>query len=252
MKNATKMSSRASRESTNCRPSKHSSRPATRPSSVEPVIRRASRNITSTISEPTTAEATRQPNGSIPKAFSPSAISHLPTSGWTTIEAVSFHSPSGWPARIVALALSVDVVAGVAEVQQRPRVLGVVGLVEEELVRRAELPQPQEQRQQGDRDGCRPSRRTGPPRAAGREAPLRWPTGPTRPSDGHATSPAASGGALRRPHRRGGRHGRQDYGRAGARGDADRAGRGRLAAAGRTSWPPPTWSPPRTPGGSGG
>ncbi len=80
------MSSRASRDSTKCRPSKASSSPATSPSIVEPVSRRASRHSTSTISEPITAEAIRQPNGSIPKAFSPSAISHLPTSGCTIIE----------------------------------------------------------------------------------------------------------------------------------------------------------------------
>ena len=68
-KNARKMSSRASRESTSCMPSKHISRPATRPSSVERVTRRASRIITITISDPTTAEETRQPNGVIPKVL---------------------------------------------------------------------------------------------------------------------------------------------------------------------------------------
>ena len=36
-----------------------------------------------------TAEATRQPNGSIPNAFTPSAISHFPTSGWTIISGLS-------------------------------------------------------------------------------------------------------------------------------------------------------------------
>ena len=105
MKNATKMSSRAIRESTKCMPSKHSSRPATTPSRVEPVIRRTRRTNTTTISEPTTAAAMRQPNGSMPKAFSPSPISHFPKSGWTAIEALSFHSPSGFPARIAAFAL---------------------------------------------------------------------------------------------------------------------------------------------------
>ena len=63
MKNARKMSSSASRDSTNWSPSKHSSRPADQPSSVEPVSRRTSRPITSTIREPTTAEAIRQPRG---------------------------------------------------------------------------------------------------------------------------------------------------------------------------------------------
>ena len=100
------MSSRAVRESTYCSPSKLSSRPPTTPSSVEPVSRRTSRHITRIIREPTMAAAIRQPKGSIPKAFSPAAISHLPTSGWTAIEAESFHRPSGWPARMAALALS--------------------------------------------------------------------------------------------------------------------------------------------------
>ena len=106
MKNATKMSRSAIRDSTNCIPSKQSSRPATTPSIVEPVSRRTSRTSTTIISEPTTAAATRQPNGSTPKAFSPSAISHFPRSGWTAMEAVSFHRPSGLPARIAALAFS--------------------------------------------------------------------------------------------------------------------------------------------------
>ena len=103
-KNATKMSSSASRDSTSCRPSKVSSSPATQPRAVEPVSLRASRHITSTISDPTTAAAMRQPNGSIPKAFSPSAISHLPTSGWTIIDGESFQTPVVVPSRICAFA----------------------------------------------------------------------------------------------------------------------------------------------------
>ena len=98
------MSSRASRDSTSSRPSKHSSRPATQPSSVEPVSRRASRIITVTISVPTTAEATRQPNGVIPKTCSPSAISHFPASGCTTMLGPSVHRPVSRPARIFSLA----------------------------------------------------------------------------------------------------------------------------------------------------
>ena len=100
------MSSRASRDSTSCRPSRASRSPPTRPSAVEPVTRRTKRHITSTISEPTTAAAMRQPKGSMPKAFSPSAMIHLPTSGWTTIEGVSCHSPVGLPLRIVLSASS--------------------------------------------------------------------------------------------------------------------------------------------------
>ena len=81
--------------------------PATQPSSVEPVRRRTSRISTSTISDPATAAAIRQPNGSIPNAFSPSAISHLPTSGCTTIDGLSCHTPEVVrPSRIRSLALS--------------------------------------------------------------------------------------------------------------------------------------------------
>ena len=100
MKNATKMSSSASRDSTKCSPSNISSSPPMQPSTVEPVIRRSSRHITSTISAPTTAEAIRQPNGSIPNAFSPSAISHLPTSGCTAIDGSPVHTSWTWPARM--------------------------------------------------------------------------------------------------------------------------------------------------------
>ncbi len=80
-----------------------SSSPATQPSIVDPVSRRTSRHSTSTISAPTTAEAIRQPKGSMPKAFSPRAISHLPTSGWTTIDGLSSHRPVVVPSRIASL-----------------------------------------------------------------------------------------------------------------------------------------------------
>jgi hypothetical protein len=71
---------------------------------VEPVSRRASRIITATIRVPTTAEATRQPNGVIPKTSSPRAISHFPASGCTTMLGESVHSPVSRPARIFSLA----------------------------------------------------------------------------------------------------------------------------------------------------
>ena len=88
-----------------CRRSRAAAR-RRQPSSVEPVSRRTSRISTSTISDPTTAAAIRQPNGSIPNAFSPSAISHLPTSGWTTIDGSSFQTPVVRPSRILSLAFS--------------------------------------------------------------------------------------------------------------------------------------------------
>ena len=79
------MSSRASRDRVNCRPSKHISTPAAPPSRVEPVRRRTRRMITSTMSVPTTALGKRHPSGSKPKTCSPAPMSHLPTSGWTTM-----------------------------------------------------------------------------------------------------------------------------------------------------------------------
>ena len=154
---------------------------------------------------------------------------------------------------------AVDVAARVAVVQQRPRVLGVVGLVELEDLGRPELPEPQEQRQQREADAGRPAddrvlevdaapgplprRRHPPPRRVGREAGL-LARGERRRArhDRELYGPA-------RCHDR--RHGR-DPGDAGARGHADRPGRGRLAAAGRASSRRPTWSRPRTPGGSSG
>ena len=66
---------------------------------------RAARTITRIISEPTTAEANRQPNGSMPNIASPAPISHFPTSGWTTMLG-SLVQRSGplWPDRILSLA----------------------------------------------------------------------------------------------------------------------------------------------------
>jgi len=58
---AAKASSMPIRDCTCDSPSQISSTPATPPSSVEPVSRRTSRIITSTISVPTTALAIRQP-----------------------------------------------------------------------------------------------------------------------------------------------------------------------------------------------
>ena len=65
--------------------------------------RRARRHITRTISAPTTAALIRHPNGSMPKAFSPSAISHLPTSGCTTIDGSLSQMPVVWPWMMSAL-----------------------------------------------------------------------------------------------------------------------------------------------------
>ena len=73
---------------------------------MEPVTWRTKRHISITISEPMTAEAIRQPVGSIPKTLMPAAISHLPTSGCTIIDGLSCHNPIAWPLRIVLSASS--------------------------------------------------------------------------------------------------------------------------------------------------
>src|SRR6266567_7713310 len=83
-KNIRKMSRIPVLDSTNSSPSSDISSPATQPSSVERVIRRAIRQISKMASEPNTALANRQPNGFSPNSHSPTAISSLPTSGWTT------------------------------------------------------------------------------------------------------------------------------------------------------------------------
>ena len=72
------------RESTNSRPSRDISSPATQPSRVDRVIRRAIRHISKMASEPNTALANRQPNEFRPNSHSPAAMSSLPTSGCTT------------------------------------------------------------------------------------------------------------------------------------------------------------------------
>ena len=69
---------------TNSRPSSASSSPATQPSRVDLVIRRAIRASSRIDSEPTTATANRQPNGDRPKSHSPAAMSTFPNGGCTT------------------------------------------------------------------------------------------------------------------------------------------------------------------------
>ena len=86
--------------------------------------------------------------GVIPKVCSPSAMSHLPTSGWTTMFGMPFQRPVVWPARISSLAF-VDVVLGVAEVQQSTR-----------------RPWRSRSRRRGTRAACRGSTAAGTRRAA--------------------------------------------------------------------------------------
>ncbi len=82
--NSRKMSSIAIRLCTKCRPSNAMMPPAMQPSSVERNIRRAMRQSSSTDSAPKIAAVKRQPKLSKPHIFSPIAIIHLPSGGWTT------------------------------------------------------------------------------------------------------------------------------------------------------------------------
>ncbi len=79
---AVKLSSRPVRDITKLRPSTDISRPASPAHSALPNMRYASSATMTTVSVPTVADATRQPNASNPKAFSPRPIIHLPSGGW--------------------------------------------------------------------------------------------------------------------------------------------------------------------------
>ena len=83
-KNIRKMSRIPVLDSTNSRPSSAISSPATQPSRVDLVIRRAIRHISKMASEPNTALENRQPKEFSPNIHSPTAMSSLPTSGCTT------------------------------------------------------------------------------------------------------------------------------------------------------------------------
>ena len=175
MKNATKMSSSASRDSTSCIPSKHSSSPPTRPEQRRPghpPDQAAHHQHHQRADDGRRRPASR--TGPSRTIFSPSAISHLPTSGCTIIEGSSAHMPVVWPLRIFSLA-SVDVGADVAEVRQRPGVLGVVGLVEEERRGARPVPQPQEQGQAAYRQRRDPAENR---RRSTRQCPLARPAVP--------------------------------------------------------------------------
>ncbi len=105
MKNASKMSSSASRLITKSSPSTHRRNPAIAPIMVLRDTRRASRMTSATINEPKTSEGKRQPNEFIPNSHSPEAISHLPTCGWTMNEAFEVYTFT-LPAATSSLAFS--------------------------------------------------------------------------------------------------------------------------------------------------
>jgi hypothetical protein len=58
--------------------------PASVPATFEFSNLRATRAVSNTVRMPKIATTIRQPNGVIPKMFSPNAMSHFPTGGWTT------------------------------------------------------------------------------------------------------------------------------------------------------------------------
>ena len=245
-----KTSSSAARLSTKCRPSSASSSPARQPSTVEPVIRRVTRTSTTTVSVPATAAAMRQPNSSTPNSRSPSAISHLPSGGWT----MKPGSPVG-SQRQAARGSSSELatVADLdAEAQQVLRVADVVDLVEDPSGRQVEAHDAQQPGEQAHEQGRQPSRR-GRPSAAGcacarRRAPA---TRARRRRRRASRSWRCSLGAPPCRHRAGGdlHHGR---GAPRPRRCADRPRRRRQPAPGRRARAPPTSSPPRTPGGCTG
>ena len=87
--NITMRSSRPVREWTKCWPSKARRMAAIVPSSVDPNIRRAARPIIRIESVPSRATENRHPNELVaPKMCSPTAMTHLPTGGWTTRSAL--------------------------------------------------------------------------------------------------------------------------------------------------------------------
>ena len=149
--------------------------------------------------------AKRQPNGVSPNSCSPPAITHLPTGGWTTYSGSTLSTASGPRHGGVAgedlLVGALDPVPLVAEVQQRPRVLGVVRLVEHDRVRLAEVPEAQDAGERGDQQRRRPSPTAGRWASAGRGA--RATTG-RRPAPGQRRLGGLAG--SRAPGRLGRRH----------------------------------------------
>ncbi len=103
VKAASKMSSSAIRLITNDRPSTVMNSPAMAPTRVERDNRRAIRMVAITSSVPKTTEAMRQPKLFMPKTYSPDAISHLPSCGWTMNDGASVKI-SVTPATIWSLA----------------------------------------------------------------------------------------------------------------------------------------------------
>ena len=159
--NMTKMSSSAVRDITNSSPSSASSSPATHPSSVDRVIRRAVRARIKIAKDPATATANRHPNGVSPNTHSPPAIKILPERG------VDHELPAGREDAAVAAGdqrvPARDVVVLHPEPQNPQRVRHVIGLIEDHRMRDAEPAEPHERAQRGHQQRPQP-----PPQPAAR------------------------------------------------------------------------------------
>ncbi len=122
-------------------PSTASNRPARVPSSVDRNSRRPARATITTVTTPHSAVASRHPAGSMPSSLMPPAMSHFPTVGMDNERgAVGEHVEVAVEDLVIG---AVDERSRVTEAQERERVLGVVGLVEDELRRPPEVDEPQ-------------------------------------------------------------------------------------------------------------
>ena len=169
-KNMTKLSSSATRDMTIAWPSMAMKNPASVPSIVD-----FNRYVRDQRDEQHGEDADhgrpdRQPAGfSGPNAAMPRPISHLPSGGWATNDGFVEEAvdPAGGERRVVVGRPR----ALVAEVVQRPGVLDVVGLVEDEGGRVAQVPEAQQRGQQGDGERARPGPDAPPARGAQHATP---------------------------------------------------------------------------------
>ena len=219
------------------------------------------RTVSSTDSVPSTATANRQPNGVSPKAYSPSAMVHLPTGGWTTKDAGSLKTSRSASARA-----GEDLLVGVLDGRARSPSAAARGRPSCSRSRRRRSPRGARGRRSAAPPPAPRSRRADQPAApcrgegiGGRE-PSREHGDGTRPPRGClAARVAARPGST---GTRGWRH-KDIVGDARGRrcawrralvlagtpmGDLSR----RIAPARARSSPAPTSSPPRTPAGSAG
>ena len=183
------------RDITKCDPSNASRKAATQPSAVDPNIRRATRPTTRIDRVPTRATENRQPQPE-PGAEQPLAGGDQPLAGRRVHDHVAVGRREdvlvAADERVVGLLQRVEHPHLDAEVQQRVRLLDVVGLVEDQCLGAVEVPEPQHPTDQGDQAGPEP-----PPQPVGRpgpEQPQAQLVGP-----GHRRHPRSAARALRAP-----------------------------------------------------